>query len=275
MILRRFVHRFRQQLADVIAAARKASPMILRRMTANFRRQDWTAVVVELLIVVLGVFIGLQVNNWNEARHDRALEHQYIQRLHDDFMLSIKHAETNIANMQAQFVLEGRMVDRLRECHLDEGQRADFAKGIYLVGRFEGPTLVRGTINELQSTGRIGIIRNLLVRQGLSDIVEAQESDSQILGYIVARATPQIAYVDARTVLLQPPGGFGTAGPSTDQVVFDFPTLCRDPAYIGAVSTLQELTRVVIGQNQRAPAPDRAMVKMLDAELGRTMEPAK
>jgi hypothetical protein len=38
--------------------------MILRRITANFRRQDWTAVVVELLIVVLGVFIGLQAQEW-------------------------------------------------------------------------------------------------------------------------------------------------------------------------------------------------------------------
>src|SRR6185437_3524936 len=128
--------------------------MILRRLTANFRRQDWTAVVVELLIVVLGVFIGLQVNNWNEARIDRALEQQYIQRLHDDFALSIKHAESNIANMQAQFVLEGKMVDRLRECRLDAGQRADFAKGIYRVGRFQPPTLIRGTTDELQSTGR-------------------------------------------------------------------------------------------------------------------------
>ena len=110
--------------------------MILRRLTANFRKQDWTAVTVELVIVVLGVFIGLQVNNWNEARNDRALEHQYIQRLHEDFALSIKHAESNIANMQAQFVLEGKMVDRLRECRLDAGQRADFAKGIFRLGRF-------------------------------------------------------------------------------------------------------------------------------------------
>ena len=249
--------------------------MILRRITANFRRQDWTAVVVELLIVVLGVFIGLQVNNWNEARNDRALEQQYIQRLHDDFALSIKHAESNIANMQAQFVLEGRMVDRLRECRLDADQRADFAKGIYRVGRFQPPTLIRGTIDELQSTGRMGIIQNLKLRQGLSKIVGAQEASSQVLGYIVARATPQIAYIDARTVLLQPQRGFGDTGPTPEQAVFDFPTLCHDPAYIGAVSTLQELTEVVASQNQRAIAADRAMVKMLDAELGRTTEPGK
>lgn len=34
--------------------------MILRRITASFRRQDWTAVVAERVIVVLGVFIGPQ-----------------------------------------------------------------------------------------------------------------------------------------------------------------------------------------------------------------------
>ena len=37
--------------------------MILRRITANFRRQDWMAVAVELVVVVvLGVFIGVQAS---------------------------------------------------------------------------------------------------------------------------------------------------------------------------------------------------------------------
>ena len=42
--------------------------MILRRLTDALRKQDWFTVVIETLIVVLGVFLGLQVNNWNEAR---------------------------------------------------------------------------------------------------------------------------------------------------------------------------------------------------------------
>lgn len=40
--------------------------MILRRITANFRRQDWSAATIELVVVSLGVFIGLQASNWNE-----------------------------------------------------------------------------------------------------------------------------------------------------------------------------------------------------------------
>lgn len=42
--------------------------MILRRVSNSIRKQEWFTVAVELLIVVLGVFLGLQANNWNEAR---------------------------------------------------------------------------------------------------------------------------------------------------------------------------------------------------------------
>lgn len=45
--------------------------MILRRLAAAVRRQDWFTVFVETMIVVFGVFIGLQVNNWIEARLER------------------------------------------------------------------------------------------------------------------------------------------------------------------------------------------------------------
>ena len=37
-------------------------------MTANLRAQNWTAVAIELAIVMVGVFIGIQAANWNQAR---------------------------------------------------------------------------------------------------------------------------------------------------------------------------------------------------------------
>jgi len=45
--------------------------MILRRLTANLRAQNWTGVAIELAIVIVGVFIGLQAANWNQERHQR------------------------------------------------------------------------------------------------------------------------------------------------------------------------------------------------------------
>lgn len=48
--------------------------MILQRLATSIRKQDWFTVFIETLIVVLGVFLGIQLGNWNEARADRARE---------------------------------------------------------------------------------------------------------------------------------------------------------------------------------------------------------
>ncbi len=57
--------------------------MILRRLAEGVRQQDWFTVVVEVLIVVVGIFLGLQVDGWNKARQDRLLEQEYLERIID------------------------------------------------------------------------------------------------------------------------------------------------------------------------------------------------
>lgn len=40
----------------------------LGRLAHALREQNWVAVAIEVLVVVVGVFVGMQVNNWNERR---------------------------------------------------------------------------------------------------------------------------------------------------------------------------------------------------------------
>ena len=54
---------------------------IVRRAVAKLRSQDWAAVIVELIVVVLGVFIGLQANNWNEDREAKVRRAQIVATL--------------------------------------------------------------------------------------------------------------------------------------------------------------------------------------------------
>lgn len=55
--------------------------MVVRRIREHVATHNWFAVGVDVLIVVLGVFLGTQVNNWNEARLDRDRAAQYRTRL--------------------------------------------------------------------------------------------------------------------------------------------------------------------------------------------------
>jgi hypothetical protein len=46
--------------------------MIIRGITEQATSQNWFSVIVEFVIVVVGVFMGLQVQDWNEERRTRA-----------------------------------------------------------------------------------------------------------------------------------------------------------------------------------------------------------
>jgi hypothetical protein len=60
--------------------------MSLRTLVLRLRERDWTSVIIEILIVVVGVFIGLQVTNWNEDRKDTRRGDEYLQRLRDELL---------------------------------------------------------------------------------------------------------------------------------------------------------------------------------------------
>ena len=58
--------------------------MLLRRITKHVTDQNWFAVFLDFVIVVVGVFIGIQVANWNEERQQKQTTKHYIERLVDE-----------------------------------------------------------------------------------------------------------------------------------------------------------------------------------------------
>lgn len=60
---------------------KQGAAMVIRRIRDHVATHDWFAVLVDVGIVVLGVFLGTQVNNWNEARIERQQAHDYRARL--------------------------------------------------------------------------------------------------------------------------------------------------------------------------------------------------
>ncbi|MGL6290541.1 MAG: hypothetical protein ACRC2H_07645 [Silanimonas sp.] len=55
------------------------------RVAEHLRTQNWTAIGIDFLIVVLGVFVGIQVANWNDERRTQQREAEFIARLNVDF----------------------------------------------------------------------------------------------------------------------------------------------------------------------------------------------
>ena len=66
--------------------------MILRRVIKHVQDQEWTAIAIDFLIVVIGVFVGLQVSNWNAAIQERARAAVYSERLKAELGAELEYA---------------------------------------------------------------------------------------------------------------------------------------------------------------------------------------
>ncbi|MBX3430701.1 MAG: hypothetical protein KF779_14050 [Hyphomonadaceae bacterium] len=55
--------------------------MMLRRVMEHLRKQEWTAIAIDFVIVVLGVFVATQVSNWNEEREAAIRRDQIVATL--------------------------------------------------------------------------------------------------------------------------------------------------------------------------------------------------
>lgn len=139
--------------------------MILRRLSTALRKQDWVTVLVETLIVVFGVFIGLQVNNWNTSRGDRADARVVLERLEQDFEQILDRTDRSLASHTEYFVSAGRLVQGIRnEKFEDETLFQDMTNAAGLTPP-PGPS---ATFTQLVSSGRLELIRNQELRRSLT-----------------------------------------------------------------------------------------------------------
>ena len=74
--------------------------MILRRLSQSLKEQNWTAIWIEFILLVVGVFLGIQVANWNAAQQDKKREAEFIARLDRDFQKIDARLSDNISRWE-------------------------------------------------------------------------------------------------------------------------------------------------------------------------------
>ena len=65
--------------------------MILRRLAMSLKEQNWTAIAIEFVLLVAGVFLGTQAANWNEARNLQERKAAALMRMHDEALANIDY----------------------------------------------------------------------------------------------------------------------------------------------------------------------------------------
>jgi hypothetical protein len=61
--------------------------MFVRRLTTSLKDQHWMTIAIELVIVIVGVFVGTQVSNWNAGRLEKLETRRMLVQLKPNLQL--------------------------------------------------------------------------------------------------------------------------------------------------------------------------------------------
>ena len=138
--------------------------MSLRTLSVRLQTHDWTTVAIEILIVVAGVFIGLQVSNWNDDRKDAARGDEYLRRLHDE-MVEDARSLLDISAFWKQVGANGTAALAYAERGtLHEGSDWKTLLAYYQASQVWPYRKTDTTFQEIRSSGDLLLIRNTELR---------------------------------------------------------------------------------------------------------------
>jgi len=122
----------------------------------------------EILLVVIGILIALQINNWNEERKDRKMEINYLKNLKNELIFNIQFGKEQIefSDFQAK---NGRLILASLQSNLT-GITMELAVALEHIGWNLEIIFIRDVWNELYATGNIGIVRNEEIKNRLTHL---------------------------------------------------------------------------------------------------------
>ena len=142
--------------------------MIIHRIAESLRTRRFSLFAAELIIVVVGVFIGLQASNWNDTRVDRVRAHSYLERIRSDL-----DADLISFGDRLRFWDEVSAYGAQALTHANSGNREGLTEWDLLLAYFQASQMAeffttRNTFDELKSDGELGLIRDLELRKQLA-----------------------------------------------------------------------------------------------------------
>ncbi len=145
--------------------------MLLRRVVEHVKTQNWFAVAIDFLIVVIGVFMGLQVQEWNQQRTDRGNELAYLERLSADFATidrDLQHCLSVYSDSIAAINLISQVVeDQAASGPNSNADRDTISTALIRMTAGAIPAGRSATFIEMLSIGDLSILRDATLRDAL------------------------------------------------------------------------------------------------------------
>jgi hypothetical protein len=238
---------------------------MLKRLGQALRRQDWATIAIEFVLLVLGVFLGIQVANWNELRRERAVERESLLLLLKEVEQNAAYAQYVIDNAEARLRDSAAVVAMLQRKPPGAG---DANSGVTALTTYRASTPISVIFDALKSSGKLSTIQSDALRVRLS-IYESLILYNERLRANYADRAPDIASMMSPHATFT----FNPARPTGYDIDVDWEAASKDRLLVNAA--VRAMGDQSTFHQRRFLFRDEALrlCRALAMELGRTCVP--
>lgn len=148
--------------------------MLLRRFMSHVRTENWFAVFLDLLVVVVGLFIGLQIDTWWESQRESRFEGAYLSELREDFEFNRSSLEISLAELEeiAQNIVALHEVAALKTPDMSVSELNEKFRSIANMPTF---IPVNRAYTNLTGSGDLRLIKSRQLKNALADYYAAAQ----------------------------------------------------------------------------------------------------
>jgi len=128
--------------------------VFLRRVINHVKAQDWTAIGIDFVIVVFGVFIGIQVANWNEVQNNKAGLVASLNRLDKEVSQNIEMIEEVLGYFEDSREDMNRGREALNACAFSPDAEASLVRFLFYLTQDTQPNFSFFALDQLAGAAR-------------------------------------------------------------------------------------------------------------------------
>lgn len=164
--------------------------MLLRRLNQHVKNQNWFAVGLDLFIVIVGVYIGLQVQQWANDRERQQREAKYLERLHEEVLRTIELREEIVAIRIRTLSDLGVAHGFLFSEEISDSLSPSTCLALALVHIMTKITADLPTVAELLSAGQLDTLGSADVRSSVVRLIQVTDRGNDALDGMSRGITP-------------------------------------------------------------------------------------
>jgi len=204
--------------------------MLLQRMINHVKDQDWFAVVLEFVIVVISIAAAFQLQSWGENRAAHLRAQQSIHQLYEESEEALQFWTETVKYADSKLEIQDQVIAALSAGDRRDLTADEIADALTSLSFYPALAVPRHTYDGLSSAG-------------LLSEIDAPEAMAQLTEYYVSVdfVQGQIGHFrpNGTEYYWEPAAGvksvYDPTNPTRRRKVFEFDTLAADPRYVNNV----------------------------------------